>query len=144
MRDRVIIEFGGGQRTSLLPAFGVMDQFEDMCGALTAHLLNLVQGTATLKTRATLVFLAMKAAAGEDGNSTSGMSVKNAMEAMWELGAADNDLMLLEQELIERLLYTPAQFQAKKEQREKDEKAQQMAMDMMGASPGFSGSPPPP
>lgn len=140
MRDRVILTFGR-KEYPLLPAFGVMDVFEDRCGALTAHLLSLTQGTATLRSRATLVYLGMKAAREADGGSSADMSIQNTMEAMFDVGAADNDLMLKEVELIERLLYTPDQYRAKKEARERAEAAMR-AMDLFQtASPGFSDSP---
>lgn len=142
MRDRVILTFNR-KEYPLLPAFSVMDSFEDRCGALTAHLISLTNGSATLRNRATLVYFAMKAAREEDGGSSADMSVQSVMVAMWEFGAADNDLMLKEVELIERLLYTPEQYRVKKEEREKAEQAQQAILDMMGASPSFSDSPPP-
>lgn len=137
MRDRVMMAFGG-QELPLLPTFGVMDSFEDRCGALTGHLLSLTSGTATLKVRATLVFLAMKAGREADGGSSADMSVNNTMLAMWEAGAADNDLMLKEVELIERLLFTPEQYAAKKAERERIEAAQQMIEDLTNAFPSFS------
>lgn len=136
MRDRVTIVFAG-QEFRLLPAFSVIDGFEDRCGALTGHLIALTAGTATLKSRATLVYLAMKAAAEEDNEPTSGMSIHNTAQAMWEAGAADNDLMLKEVELIERLLYTPEQYAVKKAERERIEAAQRM-MEDPSAFPDFS------
>lgn len=140
MRDRVFAKFSR-QEYPLLPTFGVMDAFEDRCGALTAHLLALTNGTATLRSRATLVFLAMKAAREADGGLSVDMSVQNTMEAMFEAGAADNELMLKEVELIERLLYTPAQYQAKKEARERQEAAQIEMENILSAFPAFSDSP---
>lgn len=141
MRDRVFITFGR-RKHALLPTFGVQDGFEDRCGALTAHLISLVSGTATLRTRATLVYFGMKAALEDDREPTAGLTVASVMESMWELGSADNDLLLKEQELIERLLYTPEQYQAKKEARERQEAAQEELQKLMGASPDFSASPP--
>lgn len=139
MRDRVTIAFGR-KEYPLLPTFGVMDEFEDRCGALTSHLLSLTSGTATLRNRATLVFLGMKEARTADGDSASAMSIQSTMQAMWEIGAADNDLLLKEVEFIERLLYTPEQYRAKKEARERAEEALK-AMDILqAASPNFSDS----
>lgn len=140
MRDRVSLTFGR-KEYPLLPAFGVMDAFEDRCGALTAHLINLTNGTATLRNRATLVYLGMKAAREADGGSASLMSVSGTMEAMWEEGAADNDLLLKEVEFIERLLYTPEQYKVKKEARERAEAAMNMMEIFQTASPDFSASP---
>jgi hypothetical protein len=62
---------------------------------------------------------------------------------MWEAGAADNDLMLKEVELIERLLYTPDQYRAKKEARERAEAMQRTLDDLLNDSPAYSVSPPP-
>jgi hypothetical protein len=142
MRDSVAIQFGR-REYRLLPTFGAMDAFEDRCGALTAHLLNLTSGTATLKTRATLVYHGMKAAFDNEGKSTQDLSVQSTMQAMFDAGAADNDLMLKEVEFIERLLFTPEQYQAKKEAREKAEAMQTDLMNLLHASPGYSASPQP-
>lgn len=139
MRERVTLTFGR-KEYQLLPAFGVMDEFEDRCGALTSHLLALTNGTATLRSRATLLFLGMKAARVADGESAAAMSVQSTMEAMWEIGAADNDLMLKEVEFIERLLFTPDQYRAKKEARERAEEAMKMMDIFQAASPDFSAS----
>jgi hypothetical protein len=139
MRDSVMLAFGR-REYPLLPTFGVMDAFEDRCGALTSHLLNLTSGTATLRVRATLVYHAMRAGRLQEGGSAGDMSIQATMEAMYELGAADNDLMLKEVELIERLLYTPEQYQAKKEAREKAEAAQKMMADLLSDSPDYSAS----
>jgi hypothetical protein len=141
MRDLVLMTFGR-KEYPLLPAFRVMDGFEDRCGALTGHLISLTNGTATLRARATLVFLAMKAAREDEGGATADMSIQNTMQAMWEAGAADNDLMLKEVELIERLLYTPDQYKAKKEARERAEADQKEIERLLNASSAYSDSPP--
>lgn len=142
MRDRVTLTFGR-REYRLLPAFSVQDGFEDRCGALTGHLINLVSGTATLRARGTLVYLGMKAAMEADGEGTSALTIQSVMESMWEAGSADNSLLLKEQEFIERLLYTPEQYAAKKAEREKAEAAQKVIEDLLSASPDYSGSPPP-
>lgn len=141
MRDRVFLKFGG-KEYPLLPAFSVIDAFEDRCGALTAHILNLTQGTATLRARATIIFHAMVAARKADGGSAQDMSVQNVMEAMFDAGMADDGLMLKEIELIERLLYTPEQYAVKKAERERAEKALKELDDLQGAFSSFSASQP--
>lgn len=139
MRDRVTLVFGR-REYALLPAFGVQSDFEDRCGSLTAHLINLVSGTATLKTRATLLYFGTRYALVADGQATSALTVQSVMEAMWDEGSGDNDLLLKEHEFIERLLYTPEQYKAKKEDRERTEAAMK-AMDLFQtASPDFSAS----
>ena len=139
MRDRVTLTFGR-KEYPLLPAFGVMDRFEDRCGALTAHLISLTNGSATLRSRATLVFFGMKAAREEDGGDAAAMTIEATMQAMWDAGAADNDLMLKEVEFIERLLFTPEQYRAKKEARERAEAALNALESFQTASPSFSES----
>lgn len=143
MRDRVTITLGG-QEYPLLPTFSVLDQFEDKHGSILAHLVNMMNLVAPLKARSYLVFLAMKAAREDDGGDTSKLRHTATAEAMFEAGIGDEGLIQIETELIERLIYTPEQYAAKKEQREKEAMAQKEAMALLSAFPAFSESPLPP
>lgn len=134
MRERMQVRFGR-QEYSLLPSFSVIDQFEDRCGALTAHLLNLVQGTASLKQRATLMHLAFVAALREDDQDTRDATIQSMMQAMFDEGVADDDRMAMEVELCERLLYTPEQYLAKKAKREAAQKAEEEMQALLRGSP---------
>ncbi len=115
MRDRVVITLGG-REYPLLPTFGVHEQFEDRFGSLMKHYLGLSEFTATLKARSYLVYLAIKADREDRGEDDSMLSWDATAKAMWEQGHAAGELPRKEAELIERLLYTPEQYRAKKEE----------------------------
>lgn len=122
MRDRVMITLGGAEHP-LLPAFEVLDVFEErVCGILD-HLNNLTNGTARLRDRAMLVMLAANAAADGD------WKLDATMQRMFEAGLWHQDLLLREIELVEKLLYTPEQYAAKKAARAEDQQTLESMFD---------------
>jgi hypothetical protein len=143
MRDRVLLTFGK-REYALLPTFAVAERFEDRFGSLISHLqaLSELSPTATLKQRSYLVYLAMKAAKEED-NEPSDLSWEATHQAMWDEGMAQPDRVMKEIELIERLLYTPDQYLAKKAQAAAAAKEQEDMMGLLGGFIGSSGSPSP-
>lgn len=119
MRERVSITFGG-KEYSLLPTFEVWDSFEEMTEVgLLQHLEALYSGRALINTRARLIMLGLEA--GDPGKSWSMDRVK---KAMFEAGAWHEDIVAKEAELVQRLLYTPEQFAAKKKESEEAAKRQ--------------------
>lgn len=143
MRDRVLLTFGK-REYALLPTFAVAERFEDRFGSLIAHLqaLSELSPTATLKQRAYLLYLAMKAAKEED-SEPSDLSWEATHQAMWEEGMAQPDRVMKEIELIERLLYTPEQYLAKKAAAAAAAKEQEEMMGLLDGFLGSSGSPSP-
>lgn len=105
----------GGREVALLPSFEVADAFEERHGSLMAHLEALTQGRATLNPRA---FLVWKAACA--GDPAVEWQIGTIKERMFDRGYWNEDIVILEAELIERLLYTPEQYLEKKELRAKE------------------------
>lgn len=120
MRELVKIKLGG-REFSLSPTFEVWDQFEEQTEVgLLQHLESLYKGQALANTRARLVLLGLQAA---DPEKT--WSLERVKKAMFESGAWHEDLVAKEAELIQKLLYTPEQFEAKKRESEEAAKRQQ-------------------
>lgn len=112
MRDTVMIKLGGSEYP-LLPAFEVADQFEDRTKTgILEHLSRLSSGTALMRDRAVLVMLAAQAA-----DKDSRWDLDATMKRMFEAGIWDTDQVMIEIELVEKLLYTPEQYLRKKEER---------------------------
>lgn len=122
MRDRVQIKLGG-EELALLPAFSVVDGFESRFGGLLDYWAILNDGKAPLEIRAHLLLLGLKA---EDPSRN--WTVEAVKKGMYEVGLWHEDLVLKESEFVERLIYTPEQYLAKKEQREQAEAALQEAL----------------
>lgn len=150
MRGVVALTFGG-RDYPLLPTFGVLEKFESRFGSLAKHFVALMDLSAPLKTRAYLLFLGIKAYrdenAGEDGEVRGDLSLDSVAEAMFEEGVLSEEMSLLEVDFMERLLYAPAQYQAKKEQRAilqaemtKIQGESKASLDLLSRS--FNGSPP--
>lgn len=116
MRDAVKLRLGGKEH-SLLPTFGVVDAFEDRHYGLLDHLDRLMNGRATIHARAFLILQGLKAGAPEVN-----WDFATVMERLWEQGYWDESVVMTEGEFIERLLYTPEQYLAKKEQRANEAK----------------------
>jgi len=128
MRERVSIKFGG-KEYSLLPTFEVWDQFEESTEiGLLQHLELLYAGRATANVRARLVLLALEAA---DPQKT--WSLERVKKAMFENGAWHEDMVAKEAELTQKLLYTPEQFAAKKQESEEAAKRQKEIEDQLAA-----------
>jgi len=131
MRDARILKHGG-REYQLLPTFEVLDNFETRHGSLIQHLMNLVNGTATVHQRATLIMEAARAGFVGEFN----WKHEAVRKMLFELGVASDDLVLLETDICEALLYTPEQYIAKKAQRAEAQKAQdQMAAILGGFDP---------
>lgn len=123
----------GGQDYDLLPTFAVADAFEDRYGSLAAHIQKLVDVSAPINQRAYLLLLALKA--GHPGEPWALDSIK---KTMFERGYWHEELVLIECELVERLLYTPEQYLEKKEKRRKAaEQEAEIARMMAGFDPSF-------
>lgn len=136
MRDARILKHGLAEYR-LLPTFEVLDNFEARHGSLMQHLMNLVSGQATVSQRATLIMEAAKASG--DGAAWKHEAVR---KMLFELGVASEELVAMEIDLCDALLYTPEQYQAKKAQRTEAEKAQAEVASLLGGfGPAFA--PPP-
>jgi hypothetical protein len=137
MRDARILKHGL-EEYRLLPTFEVLDNFEARHGSLMQHLLNLVSGSATVAQRATLIMEAAKASG--DGANWKHEAVR---KMMFELGVASEQLVALEIDLCDALLYTPEQYQAKKAQRAEAEKVQKEMEKLLDGFGPVSAPPPP-
>jgi len=115
MREAVKMKLGS-KEYSLLPTFGVVDAFEDRHYGLLEHLERLMGGKATIHARAFLILQGLKA-----GSPDVQWDMSAVMERLFEQGYWHEDVVLVEAEFIERMLYTPEQFIAKKEQRATEE-----------------------
>lgn len=133
MRDAITITLGAAEYR-LLPTFSVVDTFEDRHGSLMSHFQRLMDLSATLHQRAFLILEAMKAAQRDEGKDTDRFQLSAVKERMFEAGMWSDDLIRVEADLCERLLYTPEQYLAKKTQRAEAQKA---AMEAMGHLSGF-------
>lgn len=122
MRDAVKYRMGG-KDYDLLPTFGVVDAFEDRHYSLFEHLERLSQGSATLHARAFLILQGLKAASPD-----TKWDFGTLMERMFDQGYWHEDVVLQEIEFIEKLIYTPEQYVAKKEQRANEQKGLQEIM----------------
>lgn len=131
MRDRVKINLGAGEH-ALLPAFDVVDAFEDRYYSLLEHLQKLMEGQAIIHARSYLILLGL-----QSGNPDVKWDQVTVMERMFERGYWDQSLVFIEQEFIERLLYTPEQYLAKKQERADQEAKMKAEMDGMFSE--FSG-----
>jgi hypothetical protein len=116
MRDRVKMRLGG-KEYDLLPSFGVVDRFEDRYYGLLDHLERLMQGKAVIQARAFLILEGLKAA---DPNKP--WDFETVMERLFEAGYWHEDVVMKEAEFVERLIYTPEQYLAKKEERANEAK----------------------
>jgi hypothetical protein len=118
MRELVKLTFGG-REYPLLPTFGVLEKFEARFGSLPKQLMAMMDMSATLRVRAYLVFLGIKAQREDDdtGEARGELSWDAVAEAMFDEGVLNEAMTLLEVEFMERLLYTPEQYQTKKTQR---------------------------
>lgn len=125
MRDRVQMKLGA-KEYALLPAFAVIDAFEDQHYSLLEHLDRLMKGTAVIHARAFLICEGLKAADPEVK-----WDVLTIMERMFERGYWHESLVFEEQEFIERLLYTPEQYLAKKQQRVAEAEQQKAMLDRL-------------
>lgn len=133
MRDRVEVEFGG-RVYSLLPTFEVTDAFEGRFNGLFDHLEKLSNGIASIHVRGFLMYLGLKAS--DDSTNWTEEAVR---KSMFEAGHWSEDMVAKEIEFIQRLIYTPEQFQAKKEA---EEAARAEMMELLDASSdGPSNSP---
>lgn len=111
MRDRVKMKLGAREQ-SLLPAFEVVDAFEDRFYGLLEHLEKLMQGRATIHARGFLILEGLKASSPDVQ-----WDYEQVMKMMFDRGLWHEGLVKEEAEFIERMLYTPEQYQAKKEER---------------------------
>ena len=111
MRDRVTMKLGA-RECLLLPAFEVLDAFEDRFYGLLEHLEKLMQGRATIHARGFLVLQGLKA-----HDPTVDWDYEQVMKMLFDRGIWHEELVKEEAEFIERLLYTPEQYQKKKEER---------------------------
>jgi hypothetical protein len=114
MRELVPLTFGG-REYPMLPTFGVLEKFEARFGALPKHLGEMMGLTATLRARAYLVFLGIRAqqeSANEFGRGE--LTWDSVAEAMFNEGVLDEQMGTMEVEFIERLLYTPEKHIEKK------------------------------
>lgn len=141
MRDTITITLGGAEYR-LLPAFSVADAFEDRHGSLMAHLQRLIELSATLSQRGFLILSAMKAAGREEGKDMDNFQLVAVKERMFDAGMWSDDLIRVELDLCERLLYTPEQYQEKKAQRAEAQKAAMAAMGHLSGFDSFSEPPP--
>lgn len=107
----------GGKEYSLLPTFAVVDNFEDRHYGLLEHLDRLTSGRATIHARSYLILQGLKA-----GSPEVDWDMSAVMERLFDMGYWDESVVVKEAEFIERLLYTPEQYIAKKEQRANEEK----------------------
>lgn len=123
MRDRVKMKLGAKEQL-LLPAFEVVDAFEDRFGSLLEHLEKLMNGRATIQARGFLVWEGLKA-----NDPTVSWDYEQVMRSMFDRGLWHNDLVMEEAEFIERMLYTPEQYQKKKEEREAEAEAAKKLVD---------------
>jgi hypothetical protein len=112
MRDRVKLKVGG-EELELLPAYEVIDAFEDRYYGLPEHLERLIDGKATIQQRAYLILLGANAA-----DPGAGFKQEAIQTGMFQVGYWHEDMVNREAEFIERLLYTPEQYLAKKSERE--------------------------
>lgn len=109
----------GGREYPLLPTFGALENFESRHGSVAKHLMSMMDASATLKVRSFLVYQGMKAHRDENfsGEVRGEMTPESVAMAMFEEGVLNEAMTLREVEFIERLLYTPEEYQAKKHQR---------------------------
>ncbi len=126
MRDARILKHGLNEYR-LLPTFEVLDVFEDRHGSLMQHLMNLVSGTAKVSERATLIMEAAKASG--DGTSWKHEAVRRMM---FDLGVASEELVTLEIDLCDALLYTPEQYTRKKAAQAEAMQAQDQMATILG------------
>lgn len=112
MRKSIQITLGG-QDYDLLPSFAVADAFEDRFGSLAAHIQKLIDLSAPMNQRAYLIMQALKAAQPEEP-----WALDAVKKTMFERGYWHEDLVRIECDLIEQLLYTPEQYQEKKARRQ--------------------------
>ena len=132
MRDAVIVRVGGADYR-LLPTFAVVDAFEDRHGSLMAHLQRIVDVSATLTQRGTLLLEAMRAAYKDEGKNPDRLELQAMKQRMFEAGMWSDDLVRAEIDLCERLLYTPEQYLEKKAQRARAEADVLAAMAQLDA-----------
>jgi len=136
MRERVTIRLGG-RDYDMLPSFGVLEAFEDRHGSIAAHLARLVEMTAPLSTRAFLVLRALEAgSAGTGDGKMLPWGFEAVKLAMFEAGLWHESLVNTEIALVERLLYTPEQYTAKKALAAEMAAAQKKAADAIASSLG--------
>lgn len=125
MRDAVSAKLGA-KTYSLLPTYGVLSDFEDRFGSIAAHYAALADMTARLAARSYLVYLALQAWRNEhpDEKRVGEFDHEAVAKSLFDRGLWHEDTVKFEIELIERLLYTPEQYQEKKDQRAAAQKAQ--------------------
>lgn len=116
MREAVKMRLGG-KEYSLSPTFAVIDVFEDRYYGLLEHLDRLMNGKATIHARAFLILQGLKSGAPEVDWDMSAV-----MERLFDMGYWHEDVVMKEAEFCEKLLYTPEQYIAKKEQRATEER----------------------
>ena len=141
MRDLITIKLRG-RDYSLLPSFAVLSNFEDRHGSIATHYSGLVGLTATLAARSWLVLQALQAFrsdAPSEGRSF-GFTQDVVAESIFEAGLWHDQTVQVEINLVEALLYTPEQYQAKKAERAAAAVAQTDVMDSMAALASFSAS----
>lgn len=122
---------------TMLPTFAVADAFEDRFGSLMAHGEAILNMTAPMTQRAFLILQGLKA-----GDPSQQWSVESVKKTMFERGYWHESLVRIEIELVERLIYTPEQYLAKKTLR--DAEAAAMAAAMEGLNAFDPSSPPQP
>ncbi len=130
MRDAVTVRLGGADYR-LLPTFAVADAFEDRHGSLMAHLQRLVDLSATMNQRGTLLLEAMRAAYVDEGKSPDRLELSAMKQRIFDAGMWSEAMLQAEFELCERLLYTPEQYLEKKAMREQQAEASAQLAAMM-------------
>lgn len=121
MRDPVLYKMGG-KEYPLLPTFAVVAEFEERFYGLLDHLERLMQGKATIQARSFLILQGLKA-----GDPDRDWDQNAVMERLFDMGYWHESVVLKEAEFIEKLLYTPEQYIAKKQEREQEAKSLQDA-----------------
>lgn len=127
MRQDVFLKLGAKEH-ALRPAFSVVDAFETKFGSVLEHLENLMQGRATIHARGLLVFEGLKA-----GNPDVDWDLETVKERMFDEGYWHESLVMKEAEFVERLLYTPEQYTAKKAERAAEAEREKAEADRLSA-----------
>lgn len=108
----------GAREIPLRPAYQVLDAFEDLHGGIVGHLEGLSNGTATMKARARLIYEGARAA-----DPSTQVEIEAIKERLFDAGLWSEGVVMKEVEFVEKLIYTPEQYQAKKEERAEAMKA---------------------